>query len=320
MIYDLIIIGGGPAGITAGIYAARKYLKTLLLTKDFEGQIFSSAKIENYPGMEEISGFELSRKFKKHLLKFSCLGRKLEAGEIEIKEGDIVTEIFSKENLFEVKTKDKKSFIAKSIIIATGASPRKLEVPGAKEFEGKGISFCETCDGSFFKDKEVAVVGAGNAGLEAAEELAEYTKKVYILESERKIPGDSMLLERLKKKSNIEIMANVEIKEIKGKIFVEKIIFFDKKNNKEKEININGIFVKIGQVPNSDFVKNFVAVNERKEIIVNSKTLETSRKGVFAAGDVTDIFYKQYIIAAGEGAKAALSSFKFLSGKREFNA
>ncbi len=311
MLYDLIIIGGGPTGITAGIYAARKYLKTLLLTKDFEGQIFASAKIENYPGIEEISGAELSRRFKKHLLKFSSLDRKPKHGEIEIKEGFVVDSINQKEGLFEVVS-GKEKFISKAVIIATGARPRKLKAKGAEKFEGRGIAFCETCDGAFFKGKEVAVIGGGNAGLEAAEELAEYTKKVYILEGKEQIPGDSILLERLKRKNNIEIITNVEIKEVQGNIFVEKIIYFDKKESKEKEVKVSGVFIKIGQAPNSDFVKDFLKINERGEIIVNPKTLETSVKGIFAAGDVTDIFQKQYVISAGEGAKAAISAFEFL--------
>jgi thioredoxin-disulfide reductase len=317
MIYELIIIGGGPAGITGGIYAARKQLKTLLLTKDFEGEIFNSPKVENYPGFEEISGAELSRKFKKHLLRFSSLDREPEPGEIKIKEDFVVQKISEKENLFEIETENKEKFISKSVIIATGASPRKLEVPGAKEFEGRGVAFCETCDGPFFKDKNVAIIGGGNAGLEAAEELAEYTKKVYILESREQLPGDALLVGRLKQKDNIEIITNIEIKEIKGSNFVEKILYFDKNENKGKEVNISGIFVKIGQVPNSSFVKDFLELNEKGEIIVDPRNLATSRKGIFAAGDVTNILYKQYVISAGEGAKAALSVYQFLNSVKK---
>lgn len=312
MIFDLIIIGGGPAGVTAGIYAARKYLKTLLLAKDFEGQIFNSGKIENYPGTEEIAGAELARKFKKHLLKFSSLDREPEPGEIKIKEGVTAKKITEKNGNFEIETEDNEKFISKMIIIATGANPRRLKVPGAKEFEGKGIAFCETCDGPFFGKKEVAVIGGGNAGLEAVEELSKYTKKVYLLENKEKLPGDELLVQRIKQKENVEIINNIEVKEIKGSNFVEKLLYFDRKENKEKEINVSGIFLKIGQAPNSDFVKEFLDINEKGEIIIDPKTLSTSKKGVFAAGDVTDIFQKQYVISAGEGAKAVMSVYNYL--------
>jgi len=306
--YDVIIIGGGPAGITAAIYAARKYLKTLLVTKDFEGQIFNSSKVDNYPGFQEISGAELSYALKDHLFKFA---QKEKNSKLKIKEGETVNKVLRKGKFFEVKTENKKSFISKTIIIATGASPRKLEVPGAREFEGKGISFCETCDGFFFKDKNVAVLGSGNAGLEAAEELLNYTKNLYIVEAKDEIAGDKLLFEKVRKEG-ARIIFNAQIKEIKGKDFVEKIVFFDKKQKKEKEIEVDGIFVKIGQKPNTDFLKGFLRLNKKGEIIVNPVTLETSQKGVFAAGDVTDLPFKQYIISAGEGAKALISLYNYL--------
>lgn len=303
MIYDVIIIGAGPAGITAGIYSARKYLKALLLTKNFEGQIFSSAKVENYPGFEEISGEELSRKLKNHLLRFKDF--------IEIKEGAEVKKIRQLRRGYEVLTSDNKKFKTLSLIIATGASPRRLKIKGAKEFEGKGISFCETCDGVFFENKTVAVIGSGNAGLEAAEELLDYVKKLYLIERENDIIGDKILFERVAKKG-AEVILGAEPKEIAGKIFVEKLIYFDKKENREKELSVDGIFVKIGQEANTEFLKGFLKINRKGEIVVNPRTLETSRKGIFAAGDVTDVFYKQYVISAGEGAKAALSAYYYL--------
>lgn len=307
--YDVIIIGGGPAGITAGIYCARKNLKALLLTKDLEGQIFNSPKVENYPGFKEISGINLSAKFKEHLLNFSS--------NIQTKEGFFVKRIERiEDDNFQITTENGEKFISKIIIIASGSSPKKLNIPGAKEFEGKGVSFCETCDGPFFKRKNVAVIGSGNAGLEAAEELASYTNKVFILEINNKLVGDEFLAKRLEKKENVEIIFGVELKKIKGQKFVEKIIYFDKKEEQEKELNVSGIFVKAGQFPNSDFTEKFLELNKRKEIIINPKTLETSEEGIFAAGDVTDISYKQYIIAAGEGAKAALSAYYYLKNKK----
>lgn len=305
--FDLIIIGGGPAGIAAGIYSARKYLKTLLLTKDFEGQIFASAKVENYPGFKEISGVELANFLKEHLFKIKTELKDI----IEIKEGEVVNKISKKEKGFEVQTLSNENFWAKSVIIATGASPRKLEIPGAEDFEGRGVSFCETCDGVFFKDKRVLVVGSGNAGLEAIEELLNYASEVWVLEISNKIVGDKMLFERIKKKG-AKVILNAEPKEILGGNFVEKLIYFDKIEKKEKEIKIDGIFVKIGQKPNTEFLKEFLKLNDKEEIIVDPLTLETSIKGVFAAGDATNIIYKQYVIAAGEGAKAAISAYNYI--------
>jgi alkyl hydroperoxide reductase subunit F len=310
MVCDVTIIGGGAAGITAGIYCARKNLSVFLLTKDFEGQIFNSPKVENYPGFKEISGAELAGKLKAHLLNF------FSSGEVEIKEGTVVKNIREdKEGSFETEAEGGEKFISKAVIIATGASPRKLKIPGFKELEGKGVSFCETCDGPFFKDKNVLVIGGGNAGLEAAEELASYTNKVYVLEGQDKLAGDELLAKRLEEKGNIEIILNAEVKEIKGGKFVEKILYFDRKEGQEKELKVEGIFVKIGQVPNSAFLKGLLEITERGEIVVDPKTLQTSKKGIFAAGDITDIICKQYIVAAGEGAKAALSAYNYLKNK-----
>lgn len=316
MLYDVIIIGGGPAAVTAAIYTARKYLPTFLLTKNFEGQIFSSAKIENYSGFEEISGAEIARKFKKHLLKFSSLASEPEPGEVKIEEGIAAKKISKAVNgNWQVETENGEKFESRAVIIATGASPRKLNISGAERFQGKGIAFCETCDGPIFKEKNVAVVGGGNAGLEAAEELSGYAKKVYLLESQKELPGDSLLVGRLKRKENVDIIKNIELREVRGKNFVEKILYLEKNKNQGRELQVSGVFVKIGQTPNSNFVKGFLALNEKEEIIVNPKTLETSKKGIFAAGDVTDVLQKQYIIAAGEGAKSAISVYGYLKNR-----
>lgn len=301
-IFDLIIIGAGPAGISAAIYGARKGLKTLLLTKNFESQIFRSAKIENYPGFPEISGEELTRKLKEHIQKF----------KIEIKEDSVSRLIGSPTDNFRAVCESKNEYEAKTIIITTGAKPRTLKAAGFEKFFGKGISFCETCDGPLFKDKEVAVIGSGNAGLEAAEELSQYTKKVYILEALDNITGDKLLLEDLKNKSNVEILTAIEIKEFKGAEFLEEILGFNKKENKEKSLKIAGAFIKIGYLPNSKPFKEFLELNKKGEIIIDQFTCATSQKGVFAAGDVTNIPYKQFVIATGEGAKAALSVYKYL--------
>ena len=302
-IFDLIIIGAGPAGISASIYGARKALKALLLTKNFENQLFNSAKVENYPGFPEISGQELTQKLLSHLQKF----------EVEIKNQEVVKQIIKlTEDHFKIICESGNEYQARSIIIATGAKPRALKVPGFNKFLGKGISFCETCDGPLFKNKEVAVIGSGNAGLEAAEELSRYTKKVYTLEMKDEVTGDKLLSENLKEKNNVEFLTSVEIKEFQGQKFLEEILYFDKKENKEKTIKIAGAFIKIGYTPNSKPFKNFLKLSEKEEIIIDPLTYETSQKGIFSAGDVTNISQKQFVISAGEGAKAALSVYNYL--------
>ena len=300
--YDLIIIGGGPAGITAGIYAARQKLKTLLITKEFGGQIARKAvKIENYPGFLAISGQELIEKLVNHLKKYPI--------EIEL---DEVTTVEKKEEKFFVRTKSKKEFVSKALIVASGADPRPLEIPGEKEFLGKGVSYCPTCDAPFFKDKVVAVIGGGNAGFETAIFLANYAKKVYILEFSDKVKADKENQERAEKTGKVEIILNARAKEIKGKDFVEGLIFEDRISKKNIELKVEGVLIQIGNIPATSFVKGLVDFSERDEILVNFETLETKVPGLFAAGDCNIGKYRQIIIACGEGAKAALAAYDYL--------
>jgi len=299
---DLIIIGGGPAGITAGIYAARKKLNTLLISKDFVGQIGKSSLIENWPGNKGISGVKFLERLKKHLDRFM----------ININEGEEVTEVKRKKDFFEVKTTQKDRYFTKSIIVASGANPRSLEIPGEKKFVGRGVSFCTTCDAPFFREKAVAVIGGGNSGFEAALDLAKYAKKIYILEFSSEIRADEFLYEKAEKDKKIEIILPALVKKIKGKNFVTSLIYQDRKSKKLKELQVNGVFVMIGNVPAGRFIKNLVDFNEKNEIKINPQTNGTKTKGVFAAGDVTTVPYKQIVIAAGEGAKAALSCYSYL--------
>lgn len=306
MAYDLIIIGGGPAGITAGIYAARAKLYTLLITKGFGGQVARKAvAIDNYPGFEEISGQELIQRFEKHLRRF----------EIEIKE-DSVIEIKRQNENFLVFTGTKEQFETRSLIVASGADPRPLEVPGEKEFIGKGVSYCTVCDAPLFSDKTVAVVGGGDAGFEAAIALSNWAKKIYILEYGSRIKADEVNQERVKKTGKVEIITNVALKEIKGKDFVESIVYQERDSQNLKTLELQGVFVEIGSQPATSFLKGLVGFNERDEIVVDPKTGETNTPGLFAAGDIDDVPYKQIIVACGEGAKAALSVYKYL---REIN-
>jgi len=302
MVYDLIIIGGGPAGVTAGLYAVRARLKTLLVTKDFAGQISRKAvAIENYPGFPDISGLDLIKKFENHLKKYP----------VEVKK-DTVRKVKKQDNLFLVQTATKKEFKAKTIIVASGADPRPLEVPGEEEFIGKGVSYCTACDAPVFKGKVVVVVGGGNSGFEAAVALASWAKKVYILEYGDKVAADEENQTAVKKIKKIEIITSVALKEIKGDKFVNSIVYQDRKRKQDKVLEVEGVFVEIGSQPATSFVKGIVKFNEKDEIIVSPKTGQTSTPGLFTAGDVDDNPYNQIVIAAGEGAKAALSVIQYL--------
>jgi len=300
MVYDLIIIGAGPAGLTAGIYAGRKKINAIILTEKIGGQALAYT-IENYPGAPKISGLELVNKAKKQVEEYG----------VAIKEGIIITAIKKKDGGFLVETENG-SFEAKAIIIATGKIPRKLDVPGAKEFEGKGVSFCTICDAPLFSGKSVAIVGGGNAALISAMDLMPYAEKIYVLQHRERFIGDEILQEKLRKSQKVELITNAETSEIKGKEFVEKIIYEDLASGEKKELAVGGVFVNIGYIPNTSFVKNFLKLNEQSEIIIDPWTNETSVKGIFAAGDATNIPYKQYIVASGEGAKAALSAYHYI--------
>lgn len=301
MLYDLIIIGGGPAGITAGIYATRKTLNTLLLTKDFVGQVGKTGAIENWPGKYQISGQELMGDFRDHLRKF----------EIEIREEE-VKEIKRDKELFEILTLKNNSFQAKVVIVAAGRNPRPLKVPGEEKFMGMGVSFCATCDAPLFKDKIVVVVGGGNSGFEAALDLAKYSPKIYILEFSPEVRADEISQEKAKKISKISIIANAIVKEIKGKNFVESLVYEDKISGQLKELKVEGVFVEIGSLPATAFLGDLVEFNQWGEIKIDPKICATKTPGLFAAGDVTDVKYKQIVIAVGEGAKAALAAYDYL--------
>jgi len=306
MIYNLIIIGAGPAGITAGIYAARLKLNPLLIAKTFGGQMTrKTVAIENYPGFEEISGKELIEKFEKHLRRY----------KIEI-ERDEVTKVKKIDGKFIVTTSSKNNFQSKTVIVASGADPRPLEVLGEKEFIGKGVSYCPLCDGPLFSEKTVAIIGAGNSAFEAALFLSKIVKKIYILEYNENVLADAENQERVKKTGKAEILTGVQVKEIKGKNFVTSILYQDRKTSHCFEIPIDGIFIEIGNQPATSFVKDLVDFNEKDEIIVDFETYQTKTAGLFAVGDCNVGKYKQIITAAGEGAKAALAVYDYLQEKK----
>ena len=308
-LYDLIIIGGGPAGITAGIYAARQKLNSLLITKSFGGQMLKKAvMIENYPGFEEISGMELIQKFEKQLRRASA---RSDGHKIDI-ERDEVTKVEKIEEHFLVITKNKNRFESKAIIVASGADPRPLKVLGEKEFLGKGLSYCPLCDGPLFLDKTVAVIGGGNSAFEAAIFLSKIAKKIYILEASEKVRADAENQERVKKTGKVEIITNTQVQKIQGKQFVNSLIYEDRKTKREIKLPVEGIFVEIGSQPATSFVKDLVDFNERDEIAVEFETCQTKTPGLFAAGDCNIGKFKQIVTAASEGAKAALAAYGYI--------
>lgn len=306
MKYDLVIIGGGPAGITAGIYAARKKMKTLIVSKDFLGQAGRAAFVENWPGIKKTSGPELMTSFKEHLSGY----------EIDFLENELISSLSKQEDVFNLITNQKKEISTKAIIVASGKNPRPLKVPGEEEFLGKGVVYCSICDGPLFANKTISVIGCGNSGFETAIEMAEkYSAKVYLLEASMKIMADEYLQEKALETGKIEIIKGALLREIKGNQFVESIKYFDSLEKQEKEIKVDGVFVEIGSVPAAEFLGDLVECNEKGEIKVDHRTCSTKTQGVFAAGDVTDIRDKQIITASAEGAKAALSAYYYLNGQ-----
>lgn len=303
MLYDLIIIGAGPAGITAGIYAGRQKMKTLVIAKDFGGQMAKKAtEIWNYPGFEQISGLELIEKFVNHLKAQS---------EVEIKMAEVI-KIEKPAKDFIITTSENEQITAKSVIITTGVDPRPLEAKGEKEFIGKGVGYCVTCDGPLFRNKDVAIVGGGNAGFEAAIFMARYANKIYLLEFGAQVKADQWNQDELKKTGKVKIITSASVKEIKGKIFVEELVYEDQISKELKTLNVNGVFIEIGNQPATSLAKDLVDFNERDEIKVDFETFSTKTPGLFAAGDVNVGKYKQIVTAAGEGCKAVLAAYDYL--------
>lgn len=291
--------------MTAGIYASRLGMKVLVITKSFGGQIAKkTVSIENYPGFLSVEGPELVKKMEEHLKK----------NKVEIKM-DQVLAIKKQGKNFLVNCKNKGDFEAKALVLATGSDPRPLEVPGEKEFIGKGVSYCSLCDGPIFKDKVVAIIGGGNAGFETAIFLSNIAKKIYILEAG---PESKAFMENQKvveKSKKIELITSARLKEIRGQKLVDSIVYTDK-NKKEITLNVSGVFVEVGYEPATSYAKGFVDFNERDEIKVASETCQTSTPGIFAAGDLNEGQYKQIVTAAGEGAKAALAAYGYVKHKK----
>lgn len=295
---DLIIIGAGPAGITAAVYAARKKIDFIVISKDIGGQTAWSGDIENYTGYQFVTGPELVSKFEEHMKRY----------HVGLKEGEEVLEIRKENDAVYVKT-GKGQYRAKTAIIASGKRSRELGVPGEKEFKNKGLTYCATCDGPLFSGKDVAVIGGGNSALDAALQLVRIAKKVYIVNITDGLTGDPVEQEKLVKANNVTILNNSKVKAVLGDKMVTGIKI--DRAGKEEAILVQGIFVEIGLLPNSGFAAD-VEKRDSGEIKVDNFN-RTSVPGIFAAGDVTDVPEKQIIIAAGEGAKATLGVFRYLS-------
>lgn len=297
-LYDVIIIGAGPAGITAAVYAARKRIDCLVLTRDIGGQAAWSGDIENYTGYQFITGPELAQKFEEHLRAY----------KIELRENERVTEISKNGDIVSVVTA-KGRYSAKAAIIASGKRSRELRVPGEAEFKNKGVTYCATCDGPLFAGKDVAVIGGGNSALDAALQLTRIARSIHLVTNAPALTGDPILQGRVTASPVVTLHTDTEVLAIRGERFVKDIVV--RNAGRETALPVQGVFIEIGLIPNSDFA-GVVEKNKQGEIIV-SKENETNIPGIFAAGDVTDVPEKQIVIAAGEGSKALLSAFKYLA-------
>lgn len=298
--YDLIIIGGGPAGMSAALYAARQNLKFIMITKQLGGMANFVPSLKTYLGFNYITGFELIEKFKEHLKQYKV--------KVKNENADIIKKVGGG---FLVKT-TKKEYQCRSIIIATGRRFKKLDIPGENKYTGKGLSDCAVCDGPVFKNKKVAVIGGGRTGLFATIFLLEIAKKIYLIEKNKTIKhygGLKQILNTIKKNKKVKIITNAKPLEIKGNKFAKEIVLL--KGNKKELLGIDGIFVEIGYVPNTEFARKLLKTNERGEIIIDEEC-RTNVKGIFAAGDATCLKEKQVAVSVGEGAKATLSALFYL--------
>jgi alkyl hydroperoxide reductase subunit F len=303
--YDTIIIGAGPAGIAASIYAARKKLNTLLISTNIGGQINTTWGIENYIGYHFIEGPELIEKFNTQLASYP----------IEQKIGVSVSSIKKENNGFCVSTDEGEVFQTKTVIYSTGKKPRKLNVPGEAEFTGKGVAYCATCDGPLFSGKRVAVIGGGNSALEAVLDLSKYVSHIDLV-SVTQLTGDKVLIDKLDDIKDLSVYLEHKVNSIEGKQFVNGVTIEDIKTNKIIKLDVEGVFIEIGLVPNSELLKNIAELNQYGEISVNCNG-ETGIEGLYAAGDVTDTPEKQIAIAVGEGVKALLRAHRYLQHLKE---
>lgn len=301
--YDVIIIGAGPAGLTAAIYAARREMKTLVISNHVGGQIIWASTIENYPGFKEIPALDLTAKMEEQV---KALGVEIKLGTVDKIEKQV-------DENFAVSFKGEK-ILAKTVIAAMGCDRRKLGVPGENDFSGAGVAYCANCDGPLFRDKTVAVVGGGNSALDSAEMLSKIASKIYLVHQFAEFQAFESLVAEVKSRPNIEIILENKIEEILGDKKVSSIKIRGTKDNSSREIPVDGVFVEIGFEVKTDLVADLAKLNERQEIIVDENG-ETSLPGLFAAGDATATPHKQITVACGSGTIAALGAYRYIQLK-----
>lgn len=306
-IFDLIIIGAGPAGMTAGVYAARKKLKTLIISKDIGGQAAWSSDIENYLGFSMVTGPELVKKFEDHLEEFK------EDVELRVVVGG-VKKISKTGKRFKINIGDGATETAKALIIAGGKKPRKLGVEGEDIYLNRGVTYCAWCDGPSFKDKDVAIIGGGNAALDAALNVSKLVNQIYVINITSELTGDPVMIEKVTDLPHIRIMNNSEVVAIQGDKLVQSVRL-KSKEGLQKDLPVSGVFIEVGSIPATDYLKGLVKLNKGGEILIDEFN-STSTPGLFAAGDITNVVEKQIITAAGEGAKAAIQTSIYLAKQK----
>ena len=301
-LYDVTVIGAGPAAVSAAIYSARKGLNVAMIGVKIGGQVLDTNEIENIIGTKSTTGAKFAESLEAHL----------KDNEVAFKEGHVVKEIKEDGKDKVLVTDDGKSYKTKTIVLATGAKPRALNIPGEAEYVGKGVHYCSTCDGPFYKGLNVAVVGGGNSGVEAALDMSGIANHVTLIEFMPELKADKVLQDKLTERDNIDVILNTATTSVQGSEFVESINYKNRDENEEKTLKVDGMFVEVGLAPSSELLKGIAELNRAGEVVINPENNSTSVKGIFAAGDVTNIKQKQIIIAMGEGAKAALGAFNYL--------
>lgn len=306
--YDLLIIGGGPAGAAAAVYAARKLLKTALITNEFGGQSVVSAEIQNWIGTPAISGEEFAKKLKEHVSAY--------AGDVvEIIEGHKVARLEKKDSHFVATTEKGAAYEGKTVLITSGGSRRKLNVPGAAEFDNKGLSYCASCDGPLFSGMDVAVIGGGNAGFETAAQLLAYTSSVTLLQNGPEFAADPTTVKKVLEHPKMRAVLNAETTEVHGDTLVTGLTFKDMESGKEEKIDVSGIFIEIGMVPSTNFAEGLLTLDAYKRIVIDPTNQKTNVPGIWAAGDCTNVLYHQNNIAAGDAVRALEDIYLYLSTK-----
>jgi len=300
MMYELTIVGGGPAGLAATVYAARKRLNALLISNDIGGQMNWTTSVENYLGYQLIEAPELISKFHTQVSQFP----------VEQKIGYKVSRVEKTGSGLEIVTESGEKYQSRATIFATGKRPKTLNVPGEKELTGRGVTYCAICDGPIFAGQRVAVIGGGNSALEAALDMVKITEHVDLV-SLTPLTGDAILVEKLSGADNLSIFTEHQTEKIEGESLVEGLVVKDSKSGERKQLQVTGVFIEIGLIPNSEPLSQLVELNQWNEVPVNYNC-ETSIKGLYAAGDVTSVPEKQIVVAAGEGAKAALQAHRYL--------